>query len=219
MFVTILTILSFCFCNVLPAFAADDNIEYGFCPGSDYPLYLAYINIQPYPVMFEPDELVQIRAHIDLYEPVPEGSKVKVRIAREGGPTPVAIPCINDSKLGPIGSCDYEGNDWLGMLSPFLCPDVSPEECTLPLMNGTYGQDDPYTVTLPDLEQDVDFLLSGTFHVDLTVEREDGTEMTCVYFRIELQQRTTPPPPPPNTTTGPDTCPQCLEAAGNDNLL
>ena len=207
--------------SVLPASSgqdqctAEDNIGYGFCPGSEEPLYLACISVEPYPVLFEPHEIINISAHVDLWENVTEGSRVKVRITREDGSTPVYIPCINTNEWGAIGSCDYEGNDFLQYFSSFFCPDLdSPENCTLPLYNQTYGRSEPYEVTLPEFEEDIDFLLSGTFHIELTVVREDGTEHFCVYFTVELQQTTTTPTQAPDTTMGQETCQQCLEEAG-----
>ena len=213
MIITLFTIISSLY--VLQASAADGNIDYGFCPGSDDPLYLAYLNVQPYPVVFEPNKTLHIRAHIDTFVEVPESAKVKVRIVREGGPTPVAYPCINETKWGPIGSCDYTGNTWLNGLWKFFCPDVdTPNDCILPLASDTYGQDDPYIFTVPQFGPDMDFLLAGTFYVEISVERQDGSAMFCVYFRVVLQESTTPSPPPSIAPTRPDTCSACLGEAG-----
>ena len=44
----------------------DENLQYGFCEGAERPLYLAYINIQPWPVLLSAGESLHILAHIYL---------------------------------------------------------------------------------------------------------------------------------------------------------
>ena len=197
----------------------EDNIDYGFCPGSEQPLYLACIFIEPYPVLFEPNETVSISAWMSLFENITAGSQFKVRITKEDGPISVLMPCIDSNEWGLIGSCDYEGNSFIRHFYRFFCPNAaSPDECSLPILNGTYGSNDPYDITLPEFDEDFDFLLTGTFHIEITVEKEDGTDMTCVYFTLELAQKTTSTLTP-MTTSGPETCQQCLAEAGTPSIL
>merc|ERR1712136_132075 len=71
----------------------------------------------------------------------------------------------------------------------FLCPDYVPDgqTCNLPLMPGEYGSNDPYTITLPDIPDAIANLLGkGKFEVRATVNKEDGSEMTCIWVILEL---------------------------------
>ena len=143
------------------------------------------------------------------------GSKFKVRITKEDGSTPVSIPCVDTTEWGPVGSCDYEGDAFLGSFSTFFCPGtMSPDDCSLPLRNGAYGRSEPYNLTIPDFDQDFGFLLAGTFNIEITVVRGDGTELACVFFLVEVVQEITSTTEPPATTSGPDTCDQCQVQAG-----
>ena len=83
----------------------------------------------------------------------------------------------------------YNGDDLLASASDFLCPTYVPEgqECMLPLGPGSYGGGDPLVVVLPEIPGIiVDLLASGTYYADATVNYADGTQMTCIYIRVEL---------------------------------
>merc|ERR1711892_1320541 len=74
---------------------------------------------------------------------------------------------------------------------PSALPTYVPEgqECMLPLNPGFYGSADSLTVTLGEIPGTlVDLLASGTYYADATVKCADGSEMTCIYLRVELGQ-------------------------------
>ena len=198
---------------------AEDNLDYGLCPGftGSPPLYLTCFLVQPYPVVWQENQTLSINAYMDLFVNVSLGSKVKVRVTKEASPTPVSIPCFNTTVgWGPVGSCDYDGDSFLRLFYPFFCPAAnSPRDCSLPLTNGSYGRSEPYNVTIPKLDQNFGFLLDGTFDIEIRVENENRTETICVYFTVELVQAGSSTTVAPTTTTsGPATCDQCQEHAG-----
>merc|ERR1712096_485306 len=124
---------------------------------------------------------------ITLNEEVAVGAKVDLNIVLEGI-IPIKIPCLDIEGLH-IGSCSYDGDALLASASDFLCPTYVPEgqECMLPLGPGSYGGGDPLVVVLPEIPGIiVDLLASGTYYADATVNYADGTQMTCIYIRIEL---------------------------------
>merc|ERR1711915_583311 len=97
-------------------------------------------------------------------------------------------PCLPIGDIS-IGSCTYDGDELLASASDFLCPTYVPEgqECSLPLNPGSYGSADSLTVTLPEIPGIlVDLLASGTYYADATVNYADGSEMTCIYLRVEI---------------------------------
>ena len=70
-----------------------------------------------------------------------------------------------------------------------ICPAYFPEgqECMLPLNAGVYGGGDPLVLTLPEIPSIIgDLLASGTFYADATITLADGTEMACIYVRLEV---------------------------------
>merc|ERR1711909_205161 len=88
-----------------------------------------------------------------------------------------------------LGSCDYDGDELLASASDFLCPTYFPDgqDCMLPLNPGFYGSTDSLTLTLPEIPGIlVDLLAAGTYYADATVKYADGSEMTCLYIRVEL---------------------------------
>merc|ERR1712083_199082 len=110
-----------------------------------------------------------------------------LKIHREGL-IPIPIPCLPIGDIS-IGSCTYDGDELLASASDFLCPTYVPEgqECSLPLNPGSYGSADSLTVTLPEIPGIlVDLLASGTYYADATVNYADGSEMTCIYLRVEI---------------------------------
>ena len=70
-----------------------------------------------------------------------------------------------------------------------ICPTYFPEgqECKTPLNPGVYGAGDPLVLTLPDIPAVIaDLLASGTYYADATILLADGSEMACIFVRLEL---------------------------------
>merc|ERR1711909_114992 len=67
------------------------------------------------------------------------------------------------------GSCDYDGDH-------------------LPLNPGVYGGGEPLVLgPLPEIPSIIgDLLASGTYYADATITLADGTQMACLYVRVEL---------------------------------
>jgi len=189
-----------------------ENLQYGFCEGAKQPMYLEYINIQPWPIPLNPNQELYILAHIFLYQNINAGSEVKLDITKLTGGVAVDVPCINTT-FGPLGSCIYEGDVLTETLfHQLFCPDNQPEQpCSLPILPGHYGQqyDDPYYVRLPNITLQMDWFLSGTFDIKATVLDENGDKFTCLEFVVEVEEKNEPTVPP-LTSPGPDTCPDCL---------
>ena len=56
-----------------------------------------------------------------------------------------------------------------------------------PLNPGVYGAGDPLVLTLPDIPAVIaDLLASGTYYADATILLADGSEMACIFVRLEL---------------------------------
>merc|ERR1711909_146847 len=143
-----------------------DELEVGFCDGANSDV-LSLDNIS--------------------VEPFPAGATVSLKIKREGL-IPIPIPCLPIGDIS-IGSCDYDGDELLASASDFLCPTYFPDgqDCMLPLNPGFYGSTDSLTLTLPEIPGIlVDLLAAGTYYADATVKYADGSEMTCLYIRVEL---------------------------------
>merc|ERR1712244_64130 len=159
-----------------------DELEVGFCDGANQDvLSLDNISVEPFPLV------IATGADITLNVPVPAGATVSLKIHREGL-IPIPIPCLPIGDIS-IGSCTYDGDELLAGASDFLCPTYVPEgqECSLPLNPGSYGSADSLTVTLPEIPGIlVDLLASGTYYADATVKYADGSEMTCIYLRVEI---------------------------------
>ena len=186
-----ISILQFLVSDELPE---DDNIQYGFCPGSPSPLYLAYIKVTPWPIVFSPGEIISTLGHVDLFETIPDNkTMVSVSMTKDAAGVNVSIPCIDTEDFGNIGSCSYDGNMFLQTFLPqFFCPDATTaSECKLPIEPGNYGNDfdQPYNVTLPsNISLEMDWLLEGTFYISLSVTT-DEVLWTCVEFVIEMEER------------------------------
>merc|ERR1711942_75054 len=135
-----------------------DELEVGFCDGANSDvLSLDNISVEPFPLVIATGETITLNVQITLNEPIPAGATVSLKIKREGL-IPIPIPCL------PIG-----------------------QECMLPLNPGFYGSADSLTVTLPEIPGVlVDLLAAGTDYADATVKLADGSEMTCLYIRVEL---------------------------------
>merc|ERR1711955_129918 len=155
-----------------------DELEVGFCDGANSDvLSLDNISVEPFPLVIATGEDITLNVQITLNEPIPAGASVSLKIKREG--------LIHIT----IGSCDYDGDELLASASDFLCPTYFPngQDCMLPLNPGFYGSTDSLTLTLPEIPGIlVDLLAAGTYYADATVKYADGSEMTCLYIRVEL---------------------------------
>ena len=104
-------------------------------------------------------------------------------MVKEANGSNITIPCVDN-----IGSCTYDGNYFLQTyLSKFFCPDHE-DECSLPIQSGHYGEDctDPYWITV-DHNIIMDWMMSGTFYTDVTVNTMNG-QYTCISLVLELEQ-------------------------------
>merc|ERR1711973_929060 len=150
-------------------------------------LNLNTISVQPYPLQIHSGKDLTLQVLLELLETVPEGVQISLKV-KKLGLIPLPLPCLEIGDLH-IGSCDYDGQDLLDHGADFLCPDYFPDgqSCTLPLNPGTYGGE-PLTVTFGDLpDLIVDLLASGTYEATAHAYLADGTEMTCIYVRAELE--------------------------------
>ena len=188
----------------------EENLQYGFCEGAERPLYLAYINVQPWPVILSAGESLHILAHIYLNNTIREGSNVTLDITKTSAGQTVAVPCVNTT-WGPLGSCQYDGDTFTNKRFPqFFCgPDAT--ECHLPILPGHYGQpyDKPYNFTVNEnFTTDMDWFLSGIFNIKLTVLNSDGSEFTCLEFVVSVEQKQEPTSSTV-PTPGSETCEEC----------
>merc|ERR1711936_1231681 len=147
-----------------------DQLEYGFCDGADTSVgSIDAADVQPFPVE------------------VKTGATVSLNIVKEGL-VDLPIPCLEIDGLH-IGSCSYDADYLITKFSDFLCPAHVPDgqACATPLNPGTYGGDPPIEVVIPEIPDPIaGFLASGTYYADATVTNPDGTQMTCLYVRIEV---------------------------------
>jgi len=163
------------------------DIEYGICPGSNDPLDLNTLSIEPYPIVVATGAEINLQLLITLNEPVPEGATVSLKIVKKGV-IDLPIPCLEIEGIH-LGSCDYTGQEILDVAADFLCPDYVPDgqTCTLPLNPGVYGGSEPLNIVLPTLpDAIVDLLASGTYSLTAKVNLADGSEMTCIFVNLEL---------------------------------
>merc|ERR1711953_536357 len=165
-----------------------DQLEYGFCDGADTSVgSIDAADVQPFPVEIKTGASVTISATLTLNTAIPAGAKVALNIVKEGIVN-LPIPCLEIEGLH-IGSCEYEADYLLDKFSEFLCPAHVPDgqACATPLNPGTYGGDPPITVEIPEIPEIIaGFLASGTYYADATIKYADGTQMSCLYVRIEV---------------------------------
>merc|ERR1712156_234762 len=91
----------------------------------------------------------------------------------------VALVSAKNLKLDEleVGFCDGANQDVLSL------DNISVEPFPLVIATGA----DSLTVTLPEIPGIlVDLLASGTYYADATVNYADGSEMTCIYLRVEI---------------------------------
>merc|ERR1719295_1831108 len=149
-----------------------DELEYGFCEGSPEPLSLDSIDVKPFPIVLQSGQEIRIQLNI-----VKEGL------------IPFPIPCLTLSEDLHIGSCEYDGQHLLEVGADALCPTYFPDgqDCSLPLNPGQYGSTEALSVVLPEIPDIIVSVLgSGTYRAEVHGMLEDGTEMVCLYARVEL---------------------------------
>merc|ERR1712168_1714566 len=153
-----------------------DQLEYGSCDGADTSVgTIDAVDVQPFPVEVKTGATVTISATVTL------------NIVKEGL-VDLPIPCLEIDGLH-IGSCSYDADYLITKFSDFLCPAHVPDgqACATPLNPGTYGGDPPIEVVIPEIPDLIaGFLASGTYYADATITNPDGTQMTCLYVRIEV---------------------------------
>ena len=85
---------------------------------------------------------------------------------------------------------DYDGDQLLEEGADTLCPTYFPDgqDCKLPLNPGVYGGGEPLVLgPLPEIPGIIgDLLASGTYYADATITLADGTQMACLYVRVEV---------------------------------
>merc|ERR1712126_263922 len=154
-----------------------DEIDYGFCEGAAQPGTIDKVEVTPFPISLHTGDSLTILAQLTLNEVVPQGAMVCLEITNEEG------------ELLHIGSCEYTADHLLDRYSDFLCPDHVPEgqACATPLNPGTYGGEPPIELVIPEIPDIlVDLIGAGTYQAKATIKLEDGTEMTCIYVRVEI---------------------------------
>merc|ERR1711951_200973 len=111
-------------------------------------------------------------------EAVPVGARIKMGIVKEGL-IPFPIPCLTLSEDLHIGSCEYDGQHLLEVGADALCPAYFPD--------GQDGSAEALSVVLPEIPDIIVSVLgSGTYRAEVHGMLEDGTEMVCLYVRVEL---------------------------------
>merc|ERR1712141_6265 len=164
------------------------QLEYGFCEGAPQPLSIDELSVMPDPLELPTGATVTISATLTLNEVVQTGSQVELSISKNFLGVDVPIPCLEIEGLH-VGSCAYDADYLLSKFSDFLCPAHVPDgqTCATPLNPGTYGGDPPIEVVIPEIPDLIaGFLASGTYYADATITNPDGTQMTCLYVRIEV---------------------------------
>jgi len=169
-----------------------DEIDYGFCEGAAQPGSIDKVEVIPFPILLHTGESLSILAELTLNEVVPQGAKVSLEIVKEGD-VELPIPCLeitaSDGEILHIGSCEYLADDLLARFSDFLCPAHVPDgqTCATPLNPGTYGGEPPIEVEIPEIPDIlVELIGAGTYQAKATILLEDGSEMTCLYVRVEI---------------------------------
>ena len=143
-------------------FENENDIDYGFCEGitaeKQQRVDIECISVTPWPIVFQPNLTISILAHVELKETVTEGSNFSVSMTKEADGVNISIPCLDAPEpWGKIGSCEYEGNNFINTFLPdFFCPNTKlnttppapPTNCNLPLQAGHYGRQSVDTKSL-----------------------------------------------------------------------
>jgi len=74
------------------------------------------------------------------------------------------------------------------MFSEILCPNGDETLCSLPINPGWYGSSEPSSISLGQLCQFSELLvLGGDYTMKIHLNLEDGSEMTCVFFTVKVE--------------------------------
>jgi len=169
-----------------------DQIEYDFCSGAAQPGTIDTISVDPFPIQLHSGASLSILAQLTLNEVVPTGAKVSLNLKKEGL-IPLPIPCLEltneEGELIHVGSCEYEADYLLTKYTDFLCPAHVPEgqACATPLNPGVYGGEPAIEVMIPAIPDILAELIgAGTYYASASINNPDGSQMTCVYVRVEV---------------------------------
>ena len=186
-----------------------DEIEYGFCggyhtgsclqrkfiqniftDGANQPGTIDSVVVEPFPISLHTGASIKILAQLTLNEPVPEGATLSLNLKKEGL-IPLPIPCLEINGLH-IGSCTYDAGELIARpeICEFLVPDHVPEGqgCTLPLNPGVYGGEPAIEGVIPEIPHILlDLIGAGTYSAEAVIDLADGTQMTCIQLRVQVE--------------------------------
>ena len=175
-----------------------ENVEYGYWDGSQEVFTIEYLDIYPFPMSMCQCKSIYIRAVADLLVPIPVGATVSVKIVKEGL-LQLPIPCLEWDEWGLVGSCRYDAEEFLSKYAGYLCPDGP----CLPVQPGHYGdKDETIVLSFPDYPDILcDMFYPGYWLIEISIEEPNGSEIACIYIRVEMSDECTPGPGPEQTTT------------------
>ena len=84
---------------------------------------------------------------------------------------------------------EYDADYLLNKFSDFLCPAHVPEgqTCATPLNPGVYGGEPAIEVEVPAIPDILAELIgAGTYYAAASINNPDGSQMTCIYVRVEV---------------------------------
>ena len=85
---------------------------------------------------------------------------------------------------------EYDADYLLNKFSDFLCPVHVPEgqACATPLNPGVYGGEPAIAVEIPAIPDILAELIgAGTYYAEAEVKFADGSQMTCIYIRLQVE--------------------------------
>merc|ERR1711962_1036512 len=118
--------------------------DFEACPGFEDNTFVNpwKLTINPDPIVAKEGESVEIHFDATVLKTLPVGTKVEFKMVKSGIP----LPCLPIPGLPiHIGSCSYDAEDLLALITPEDCKKFAPEgqACSLPLNPGFYGGKDP----------------------------------------------------------------------------
>merc|ERR1739838_203874 len=167
--------------------APPTELEYGYCEGSPEPVSLDVITVAPFPIIIQNGAEITLQVQVTLNEEIAVGAKVHLDLKLEGL-IPIPIPCLEINGLH-LGSCDYDGDELLGTVGDFLCPDYVPEgqTCALPLGPGVYGGGEPLVIgPIEDIPDILLPFLKGTIYAEAHLTSAGGDELACLWVRAAV---------------------------------
>merc|ERR1711951_274162 len=164
--------------------------DFEACPGFEDNTFVNpwKLTINPDPIVAKEGESVEIHFDATVLETLPVGTKVEFKMVKSGIP----LPCLPIPGLPiHIGSCSYDAEDLLALITPEDCKKFAPEgqACSLPLNPGFYGDKDPNgskAFVLPSIPFIVKPFLSGDIKVTAKATNADGTEYLCMQNTVTV---------------------------------